>query len=170
MREPPPDQSTLMVIYLPRIYWGGTPPRGGIQTTRGVGDEKSPSPVGKVGRLTVAKDERMATRRTGTRARPRPLPLTRNPLPSQSHLRLQRRRSAPNRKRFLFGSRRTTGSEVFTTTEHTASWTPIRPWMTRSTLPPVKGCNTSSWLWGVQIQRGGSNQGHQFPSSLQVKF
>ena len=146
-REPSPDQSTLMVIYLLRIFWAGTPTRGGIQTMRRVDDEKSPSPVGRGGRLTVANDERTATRRKGTRARPRRPPPTRNPLRSQSHLRLQRRRSAPNRKSFLFGSRRTTGSEVYATTKHTASWTPIRPWTTSSTLPPVKGCNISSWLW-----------------------
>ena len=74
--------------------------------------KKSPNPVGKSGRLAVAKDERKATRPAGTRALPRRHPRTRSPTPSPSHSRLLRRRSAPDRKAFLSGSRRTTGSEV----------------------------------------------------------
>ena len=105
---------------------GATPTVGEVLTTMGVDDDKSPNPVGRTANPTAARGA-LGSRLPEIGARPRHLPPTRDQIPSQSHLRLRRRRSAPNRNVFLSGSRRTTAYEACATTEPTGSSMPTRP-------------------------------------------
>ena len=144
--EPPRDLSPLKVISLRGIYLGTTPTVGEVRNPMGMDEEKSPNPVGRTARFIVANDA-SRSRLPEIRARPRHLPLTRNQIPNQSHSRLRRRCSAPNKNVFLFGSRRTNASEVCATTEPISSSIQTRPWTTGSLLPPIRGCITSSSSW-----------------------